>query len=425
MFKRATEPAPSQGVRRIGAAERIAFVGGTVLDGTGSLPKTNTTILVEGGVVVGMGELPGDELADTEMVDCHDAWITPGLIDCHSHLNGETTIDPYRRYLAPSPELKLFYAGRQMAAALASGFTTLRDVGIGSAVALREAIRSDLIAGPRILAANSAITTTGGHGDWTIFPREFGKAIQLRGNVADGVEECLRAARRAFREGADLVKVIPSGGGVTNHADDLAAHVEMSEEELVAIIEEAHRRKARVAAHTNGLAAARLVINAGVDTMEHGVFEPVPELLDAMVKRRISLIPTLLIFRWVAEEGRDVGIFEAGVEAAKRLLELQLRLVAAAHDAGVNVAVGTDNGGFMPIDENARELELLMDAGLSATEAIAAATRNGAQACGLETEIGTIDIGMRADLVVLNRDPTTDRSAFRRADGIRQVVQAA
>ena len=417
--------ARSEGLRRISADERIAFVGGTVFDGAGSPPRDNTTVLVQGGIITDVGEVDADALASAEIVECDDRWIIPGLIDCHTHLNGETTIDPYRRYLVPSPQLKLFYAARQMAAALSTGFTTMRDVGIGSAVALREGIRHGLIAGPRILAANSAISTTGGHGDWTLFPQEFRRTIGLRGNVVDGVEECLRAARRAFREGADLIKVIPSGGGITNHPDDLAAHVEMSPDELAAIVDEAHRRNARVAAHTNGLAAARAVIEAGVDTIEHGVFDPDSALFDAMVQRDISLIPTLLIFRWVAEEGRDAGIFEAGVEAAKRLLDLQLRLVSAAHDAGVNVAVGTDNGGFMPIDENTRELELLMDAGLSFVETLAAATRNGARACGLEGEVGTITAGQRADLIILNQDPAADLSILRRPGGIRQVVQAA
>jgi imidazolonepropionase-like amidohydrolase len=155
------------------------------------------------------------------------------------------------------------------------------------------------------------------------------------------------------------------------------------------------------------------------------VFDPEPALLDAMARNCISLIPTLLIFRWVAEEGRDAGIFAEGVEAAKRLLDVQLRLVAAAHKAGVNVAVGTDNGGFMPIDENSRELELLMEAGLTPVDVIAAATRNGARACGIDAEVGTIEPGKRADLVILTQDPTSDLSVFRRAGGIREVVQAA
>jgi imidazolonepropionase-like amidohydrolase len=412
-------------LRRISPDEQIAFVGSTLLDGAAGPPKHNVTIVVDGGIVTSVGDVNPDELNSAEIVDCRDTWITPGLIDCHAHLNGETAIDPYRRYLVPSPGLKLFYAARQMAAALATGFTTLRDVGVGSAVALREGVRHDVIVGPRILAANSAITTTGGHGDWTLFPPDFRSAIALRGTVADGVDECLRATRRAFREGADLIKVIPSGGGVTNHPDDLVAHVEMSPDELAAIVDEAHRRHARVAAHTNGVAAAKAVIEAGVDTMEHGVFDPDPALLDAMVQRNISLIPTLLIFRWVAEDGAAAGIFAAGVEAAKRLLEVQLRLVAAAHESGVTIAVGSDNGGFMPIDENTRELELLMDAGLSFAETLAAATRNGARACGLEAEVGTIEPGKRADLIILNDDPAADVSILRRPGGIREVVQAA
>jgi imidazolonepropionase-like amidohydrolase len=406
------------------SGRRLAIVGGTVIDGTGAAPRLDGVVLVEDGWITAVGDASAVDVTGAEVIDATGRFVIPGLIDCHLHLTGDTTIDMYRRYFTPSPDVRLFHALRQSTTALSRGFTTVRDVGLGSAVAIRNAQRSGWVVAPRILAANSAISITGGHGDWTLFPLDLVRSQQLRGTIADGVEECLRAVRRAFREGADLIKVMPSGGGVTNHADDLAAYPEMSLEELTAITQETHRRGARVAAHTNGEGGVRLAIEGGVDTVEHGVFEPDPEILDTMAARGISLVPTLLIFRWVVEEGAAAGVFAEGIEAAKKLLEVQFRLVAAAHAAGVNVAVGTDNTGVMRLDTNARELWLLQQTGLSAMDALRAATEKAAIACGIEETVGTIERGKLGDLLVLEHDPLLDLTTLWADRGIRTIVQA-
>ncbi|MEA2489532.1 MAG: hypothetical protein QOH21_1324 [Acidobacteriota bacterium] len=407
-----------------GVGRRLAVVGSTVIDGTGAPPLPDASVVIEDGRVAAVGPRADVDVRDMDVIDAAGHWVMPGLIDCHLHLSGDTTFDMWRRYLE-APELRLFHALRQSTTALARGFTTIRDVGLGSAVAIRRGHQSGWIVAPRILAANSAITITGGHADWTIFPLEMVRNMNLRGTIADGVDECRRAVRRAFREGADLIKVMPGGGGVTNHGDDLESHAEMSLEELSAITEETHRRGARVAAHINGLEAARLALAGGVDTIEHGVFEPDSEILDTMAERGISLVPTLLIFRWVAEEGDNFGVFPEGIEAAKRLLELQFRLVRAAHDAGVNVAVGTDNTGVMHLDTNARELWLLEQAGLSSMDAICAATRDAAKACGLGSSLGTLERGKVGDLLVLARDPLEDLTSLWADGTIARIVQAA
>lgn len=362
--------------------------------------------------------------AGVEVVDAAGRWITPGLIDCHVHFTGETSLEMYRRYLVPSQELKLLYAMKQAFVVLTSGFTTVRDVGLGHAVTLKGAISDGLIAGPRILAANSAISSTGGHGDWTILPYEWARTMGLRGTLADGPDECRRAVRRAFRAGADLVKVMVGGGGVTNHPHDLVARAEFSPEELEAIVDETHRRGARVAAHSVGAEAAPAAVRAGVDTIEHGVFEPDSALLSAMAESGISLVPTIFIFVWVAEHGRAAGVFEAGVEAAKRLVDTQFRLVNAAHRAGVNIALGTDNNMAIDPGSAAHELALLVDAGLTTAEALVAGTRNGAIACGLADRVGTVEPGKLADLVILTRNPLTDIDSLSKEGTITNVLQS-
>lgn len=424
MFAHAPGVALTETLLPAGPGRRLVIAGGTLIDGTGAPPLPDAALRIEDGIITAVGRRNDVPTDGAEFVDAGGHWIIPGLIDCHLHLSGDTSIDMYRRYFSPRPELRVFHALRQSTTALSRGFTTVRDVGLGAAVAIRMASRSGWVVAPRILAANSAISTTGGHGDWTIFPIDLAHSMGLRGTIADGVEECRRAVRRAFREGADLIKVMPSGGGVTNHADDLAAHPEMSLEELTAIVEETHRRGARVAAHTNGDEGVRLAIEGGVDTVEHGVFEPDSRILETMAERGISLVPTLLIFRWVVEEGAAAGVFAEGIEAAKKLLELQFRLVAAAQAAGVNVAVGTDNTGVMHLDTNARELWLLQHAGLSSMEAVVAATKNAAVACGLGDRLGTLERGRIGDALVLRRDPLADLTTLWADGTIRHIVQA-
>jgi imidazolonepropionase-like amidohydrolase len=420
-------PAPVAGpqVSRIEPGDRLAVVGVRLVEDQAGDAQRDVTILVEGGRIADVlpagAVLPGA----VRRVEAQGLWAVPGLIDCHVHLNGEQTMDAFRRYLTPSAEVKLFHALEFAMSSLSCGFTTLRDVGPGHGVALKTAGRLGLVNVPRILAANCAISATGGHGDWTLFPEDLWRSLGERGTLADGVDECRQAVRRAFREGADLIKVMPSGGGVTNHPDDLAAHQELSLEEVCAVVEEAHRRGARVAAHTNGEEGIRLALEAGVDTVEHGVFEPDPEVLDAMAQRGTTLVPTLLIFDWVVNEGRAAGVFEEGIEAAKRLLDRQFRLVAAAQRAGVNIALGTDNNGVLGLRSSARELDLLCHAGLTSREALAAGTRNAAAACGLGHEVGVLSAGMLADLVLVDGDPLADLTVLSSGRGIRHVLHSA
>lgn len=423
MFAYTPEAAARRGVLRLGQGSRVAFVGGTLIDGTSRQPLTNAAILIEDGVINAVGAKNTVRIPDgTEVIDVSGQWVIPGLIDCHIHLNGETTLDMYRRYLTPSRELKLLNAVRHAFLAITSGFTTVRDVGLGHAVTLKHAIADGLIAGPRILAANSAITSTGGHGDWTIFPYEWAKSMELRGTIADGPDECRLAVRRAFREGADLIKVMVSGGGITNHAQDLIAHAEFSPEELEAIVDETHRRGAKVAAHSVGPDTAPLAVQAGVDTIEHGVFEPDPVILNKMAEQGISLVPTIFIFKWVVDEGKQAGVFDEGIEAAKKLVAVQYRLVKAALEAGVNIALGTDNNGVLGADRSARELALLCEAGLTPLQAVQAGTANAARACGLDS-VGTLRVGKTGDLLVVNKDPLSDIASLGRQGTIAKIVQ--
>lgn len=402
------------------------MLGGTLIDCTGAPSVEGSAVVIESGRITKLGRAGEVEIpAGCKILDASGCWVTPGLIDCHMHLAGETTSDAFRRYLDPPRDVRLLRAARDTLTLLNAGFTTLRQVGLGWGVALRRAIESGVIEGPRILAANTTITSTGGHGDWTVFPYEWVKSMppEYRGTIADGVDECRLAVRRSLRAGADLIKVMVSGGGVTNHAGDLAAHLDYTPAELAAIVDEAHRRGARVAAHVVGESSIRAAIDANVNTIEHGVFEPDQSLLARMAEKGISLVPTLLIFRWVVEEGRQAGVFAGGVAAAEEWLERQFRMIASAKQAGVNIALGTDNNGVIDCRTHARELSLLCEAGLTASEALECGTRNAAIACGLEDQIGTVETGKSADILVLEENPLADIGSLQREGVIRWVIQ--
>lgn len=412
---------------RAGKGDKLLLTGGTLIDGTGRAPTKRAAIVIEDGRITAVGPAADVQVPHgARMIDTGGRWMMPGLIDCHVHLNGEVTADAYRRYLTPEPGVKMLRAVVDAGRMLRAGFTTVRDAGLGGfGVTLRRAAADGLIDAPRILAAHVALTTTGGHGDWNIFPYEWVRSSTMRGQIVDGVDQCRQGVRKAFRDGADFIKVIASGGGVTNHAADLISHPEFSLEELQAMVDEAHRRGARLTAHSIGLESARLVVEAGVDSIEHGVFEPDSALLDRMAHQGVSLVPTLSIFKWVAESGRDIGVFEAGIEAAKDWIERQFRLIRSAEEAGVNVALGTDNSGKLPPGLNGREVELLCEAGLSRMAALQAGTLRAARVCGLDGELGTIEPGKLADVLVLTADPLLDPGALWRAGTVAAVVQAA
>jgi imidazolonepropionase-like amidohydrolase len=219
---------------------------------------------------------------------------------------------------------------------------------------------------------------------------------------ADGPDEMRKAVREQIRQGADLIKLM-STGALTVVEEDVRP-TQMTGQEIDAIVDEAHRLGFKVASHAEGSDGIRLSVEAGVDTLEHGEmgFE-VPDVLAAMAERGIVLVPTLCVFDAVA---RPDGPFRPWMrERAERLRDASRKTMEAALAAGVEMAMGADAG---PHGENARELVLMVEAGLSASDGIVAATSTAARVCGLEDEIGTVEVGKRADLLVVDGDPLGD-----------------
>jgi imidazolonepropionase-like amidohydrolase len=408
---------------------RTLVTGGVLIDGRGGPPLTNALIVIDGERItrVGCANDPVEPCPDAQVIDASGQWIMPGLTDSHIHLTGEVTFDVYRRYLAPSEDQRLLRAAGDVLTMLETGFTTLREPGGKFGTILKHAVNSGVITGPRILAAGVPLTTTGGHGDWRPLPYEWVKDGQWRGLIVDGAEDCRKAVRTQFRNGADLIKVLASAGGVTNTDEDLGSSgvAEFTNEELAAIVDETHRHRARVAAHNTGPDVVRQSLELGVDTIEHGVLGPNDyDLLDLMAEKGVPLVPTLCIFYRTAYQGDALGVFKNGQDAARRILDQQLKTVFEAKRRGVTVALGTDCVGAIGVGESALELRLLAEAGLSNLDALACGTRNGAITMGLDKQLGTLEAGKLADIIIVNKDPVADITVLEERSSLTRIIRS-
>ena len=370
---------------------------------------------IDGGRVTAIDHAEGPLPADAR--DLGGATVLPGLIDAHCHVLSDTERSPG---FGPPPPLhgeapRPAALGHYVLAAAAlrilrSGFTTVRDVGSADdeASALKLAVDLGIVPGPRILTCRRIVSATAPGG--VIFGSMY--------READGPWEMRKAVREQNRRGADYIKFMATGARSV-----LAEHPEpaqMTLEEMTAIVDEAHRMGRRVAAHAEGLAGTRWAIEAGADTIEHGLaLHRDPALLDTMAARGMVLVPTLSTFHDLAE--RFASDFAAPlVEQAKRQLEEALQTVSAARAAGVTLALGYDSG---PPGTSANELRRLVEAGLSPTEALRAATVGGATALG-RPDLGRISVGATADLVVVDGQPELELGLLAQPSSIVEVMRS-
>jgi imidazolonepropionase-like amidohydrolase len=395
----------------------MVFANARVIDGTGRAPleRALVRIDVDGGRIVEVAELDGAPPENS--TDLDGRTLMPGLIDAHAHLSSDISRSPG---FGPPPALHgelprpralgYFVLAKTARSLLAAGVTTVRDVGSydDEAIVLREAVRLGLVAGPRILSCGRIISATApGGAIFTTMYRE-----------ADGPDDMRKAVREQLRRGADFIKLMATGARSVLAEDPEPA--QMTADELCAIVDEAHRLGVRVAAHVEGLAGARLAVDAGVDTIEHGLsLHREPALLDAMARAGIVLVPTLSTFHDLAERFTD-DFAPPLVEQASRQLEEAYLTLVAARTAGVTLAMGHDSG---PPGANAIELVRMVEGGLPALEGIAAATHGSAQALGLP-EVGRVTAGAVADLIVVDGDPLADVRVLCEPSRIRMVIQA-
>jgi imidazolonepropionase-like amidohydrolase len=386
----------------------------------------NARVIDRDGIREGLAiSISGDRIGSIERgggdapawaIDLAGKSLLPGLIDAHNHFLSETDRSPGfgppppRHGDAPRPRALGHYILAAAARAIVrSGFTTIRDVGCydDEALAAGQAIDLGLIPGPRIFSCGRIISASAPGG--AIFGSMY--------READGPWEMRKAVREQIRRGAHFIKFMATGARSVVLEDPEPP--QMTAEEMAAIVDEAHRMGVRVAAHAEGLEGTRWALEAGADTIEHGLaLHRDPELLDLMAANGTVLIPTLTTFHDLAERFAD-EFSPILVEQAKRQLEEAYKTVAAAHAAGVTIAVGYDSG---PPGASAQEMMRLEHAGLSGIEVIGAATRGGAAALGLE-DLGSIRSGALADLVVVNGEPDQNLAVLGDPEAIKFVIK--
>jgi imidazolonepropionase-like amidohydrolase len=377
-----------------------------------------------------MIEIQGDRITrvavDTDSPTTNEIWdvgemtIMPGLIDAHVHLWGVRTMDYFHRLVVPE-EMNLLRATQDLNKLIDAGYTSIRDAGSRGGIFLRNGVNEGTLRGPRIKTPGLVITQTGGHLDKDFIPLEEAKK-KTACRFADGPDECRKAVREQFREGADFIKICATGGLVGEK--EIPEEIQLSEEEIRVIVEEANKKGAKVSTHASGLIGTKKAVRLGVQLLEHGVFLD-EELCEQIVRNDILLTPTLSIYYKFATEGKDHGSPSWAVEKAKKILDIHMNSFQLAHRYGVKMAVGTDFTGapMLPHGKNAFEMELMVKAGLSPMEAIVAATQRGSEVLGISGEVGTVELGKLADLVVVDGNPLEDIRILQDSTKIKMVMK--
>ncbi|MEF8801199.1 MAG: amidohydrolase family protein [Halolamina sp.] len=382
---------------------------GTLVDGVSDSPVANGQVLVDDGRVVDAGPAEHVDVPDdAEHVDHSDATVIPGLIDAHLHLFGSRSMEPFD-WMRESSELGTARATADLRKLLGSGFTSVRDVGSETGLALRDAVDDGTIPGPRVYTSWRSLSQTGGHGDSHYLPYEWANSEAAGGGLADGPAECRKEARKRVREGVDLIKIMTTGGVLSEK--DAPDQSQFTDEEIQAFTEEAHRVGIPVASHAQGAPGIKSALRNGVDTIEHGFYID-DECIELFEETGATFVPTLAIMHRLVTEGADHGVPEYGLEKASNARDAHFESTRKAYDAGVPVALGTDFLGpeLVPHGKNALEAELFVEEiGMSEHEAIVAGTATAAETVA-DDDIGTLEEGKHADIVVFEESPLEDIS---------------
>jgi imidazolonepropionase-like amidohydrolase len=391
--------------------------GGTLLDGTGRDPRPDVAVVIDGQRIASVGK--GAKTTKGADLDCTGLTVLPGLIDAHTHLGVVDVADDGTKNPIAVTAARIFAVARR---ALHAGFTTVRDAG-GVDGGLAKAIDMGLVEGPRVLPSGPILCQSGGHGDlrspWMDHHHAGLPGLVRISAPCDGADALRAAARDAFRRGATQLKVCVSGGiiSVSDHTD----HMQLSTDELRAVVAEAEARGSYVMAHAHGLQGIRNALEAGVRSFEHASFLDGPTAA-AVAAAGGAIVPTLAVAHLMSEHGAEWGVPEWSRDSLAQVSDGMAQATKLAYDAGVRVGSGSD---LLGPDQDRRGLELVLKARLlGPMAAIVSATAVNADIIGLGHDTGTVESGKRADLIALDGDPLEEPELFDDPSRVVLVVKA-
>ena len=383
-------------------SKTVAIRAGHVLDvKTGKL-LSDQTIVIEDGKIAGMGPSAGIKVpAGALVIDLPHATALPGLIDAHVHL----TMDPKFGYeeLGISVPRQTLTGAKNARITLQAGFTTVRNVAADgySDVALRDAINAGDVPGPRMLVSGPPLGITGGHADENLLPFAYHAKSE---SICDSPWACRAQVRENIKYGADLIKIMASGGVLSKGDDPQVSQFTL--EEMKAIVDEAHRLGRKVAAHAHGAQAILWASEAGVDSIEHGSYIDDAGIAE-MKKDGTYLVPTLYLGDWMLDNAGLTHLPDFLLVKAKAVIPAARKNIAHAFASGVKVAFGTDAAVY-PHGLNAHEFAVMVKLGLTPLQAIQASTINAADLLGWSGKVGTLEPGAWGDVIAVDGDPLQD-----------------
>ncbi len=374
---------------------KIVIHAGRMIDGTGAEPSRAVDILIENGRIQAI--LPQGEMAVEYAfhLDVQNKTVLPGLIDTHVHICFDPNPGQHASRVSESIPTQTIRGAKNARDMLEHGFTSIRTLGTTHDLdfTIRDAIQQGIILGPRMIAAGRGISMTGGHGHF----------ISME---SDGPEAVRKAVRTAIRNGANVIKLFVTGGVMTPGGKP--GRPQLNRDELDVAILEAHKIGLKVTCHAEGKQGVNEALAVGIDCIEHGYFMNNEEGLAMLVEKGVHLVPTLMAYQLIAY-GLDAGVPPEAAANAEMALEYNTVGFGNAVRAGAKIAMGSDAGtAFNDHGRSWRELIYMVKYGMTPMQAIVAATRNGADLLGIGSDVGTIETGKLADILVVEGDPLAD-----------------
>jgi imidazolonepropionase-like amidohydrolase len=383
---------------------RTIIIAGKLFDARAGRLVNNQAIVVQDGSILSVGARPAP-LPGDKVLDLSGYTVLPGLIDAHTHLTGDPTFG-YEELGISTPRAALTGA-KNARVTLMAGFTSVRDVGAAgfSDIALRDAIDAGDVPGPHMIASGPALGITGGHCDNNLLPYEY-HVSEI--GVADGVAAVQKKVREVIKYGASVIKFCATGG-VLSKGDDPRAS-QYTQEEMKAIVTDAHRLGRKVAAHSHGGEGIIWASEAGVDSIEHGTYID-DKGIAVLKKNGTYMVPTIYLNEWLVENMDRIGMPDFYKKKELAVAEVSFKNMSNAVKQGVKIAFGTDSAVY-PHGLNARQFALYVKMGMTPAQAIQSATVSAADLLGWKDQTGAIEPGKWADIIAVKADPLADIRAL-------------